>query len=497
MASSQTVVPEPMIESIPAKIFQGHENVVKTVAFFPGGDQIVTGDSKGEMRIWDVEEGIQDGEVLKGHTDWVRCVAVSRDRMWIGSGGKDNKVIVWDTTTREIKHTLDGHTNWVFSVDFSHDSLFLASGSDDKTARVSNVESGECVAGPITCNGIVYRIRFSPDNSRIATAADSIQIWNARTSDLELTIKESVTSLAWTNDGTEIIAGNFGRITIYDATTGDQLRRWKAHGNNFVDCLSLSPTSTLLASSSEGDKLAFVWDIQTSQQVATYQHEDDVNCIAYSPTGKFIATASNDHNTHLWEAPHPDEYSTLVHTFPQLPAVQISGEGEGISEVDRGDFQAGLYLDWPATARPTRSTPRPNIAKNSASGPSRSLRGIFNGFWTKEPRASEDIQLHEVSEGQEGGPSERTRIGGKVRMAASRMKEFYSVGARPYLEVKQVVTPVPPEFGGRPNPAPESTNAASTSIAPGTMAHAEMSQPSHMAQDSDDTHGVGGRLCCF
>ncbi|KIJ58880.1 hypothetical protein HYDPIDRAFT_66190, partial [Hydnomerulius pinastri MD-312] len=268
------------IESIPAKIFQGHENAVTSVAFFPSGDPMVTGESDGEMRIWDVEEGIQDGEVLNGHTGFVRCVAVSRDRKWIGSGHDDKKVIVWDATTREIKHTLEVHTRQVYSIDFSHDSQLLASGSHDGTARVWNAESGECVVGPITCNDRVWCIRFSPDDSHLATGTNLIQTWNARTGDLELTIEESVASLAWTNDGTEIIA---------------------AHDRDYVHFLSLSPTSTLLASSSEGDKFAFVWDIQTGQQVATYQHEDYVNCIAYTPTGKFIATASNDHNAHLWE----------------------------------------------------------------------------------------------------------------------------------------------------------------------------------------------------
>ncbi|KIJ58418.1 hypothetical protein HYDPIDRAFT_34204, partial [Hydnomerulius pinastri MD-312] len=213
MASSQNVVPEPTIESIPVKIFQGHDNWVVSVAFFPGGDLMVTGDGSGGIRIWDVEEGTLDGEVLKGHTDWVRCMTVSMDKKWIGSGGYDYKVIVWDTTTREIKHTLDGHTYEVFSVDFSHDSLFLASGSRDETARIWDVESGECVVGPITCNGEVFCIQFPPDDSRIATGANSIQIWNARTGDLELTIEESVASLAWTNDGTEIIAGGAGQIT--------------------------------------------------------------------------------------------------------------------------------------------------------------------------------------------------------------------------------------------------------------------------------------------
>ncbi|KIJ64035.1 hypothetical protein HYDPIDRAFT_75595, partial [Hydnomerulius pinastri MD-312] len=71
------------------EIFQGHENGVTSVAFFPGSDPVVAGHHDGGMRIWDVQEGIQDGEVFKGHTSRVHCVAVSRDKRWIRSGRDD------------------------------------------------------------------------------------------------------------------------------------------------------------------------------------------------------------------------------------------------------------------------------------------------------------------------------------------------------------------------------------------------------------------------
>ncbi|KIJ57874.1 hypothetical protein HYDPIDRAFT_120239 [Hydnomerulius pinastri MD-312] len=422
MASSQTVVPNPtiLVESIPVKMFQGHEDRVICVAFFPGGDLMVTGDSHGEIRIWDVEEGTLEGEVLKGHTDWVRCVAISGDKKRIGSGGDDRKVIVWGASTREIKHTLE-HANWVWSVDFSYDSHFLASGSHDTTARISNVDSGECIVGPITCNGIVYCIRFSPDDSRIATGADSLQIWNACTGNLELTIdsESRVESLAWTNDGTEIIAGGRGRIVIYNATTGDQLRRWEAHDNGVVDSLSLNPTSTLLASSSWNDKVASLWNIQTGQQVATYQHEGIVRCIAYSPTGKFIATACEDHNAYLWEAPLPeDSESQKLDDILDLPAVQSPGEDEGIAEVRRGEFLAS-YLDLPATARPSHFNSRANATQQPAH-PSRGIKGIIKGLLTKSPSARDEIELDEIGVGGAGRTTERTRFGGRTLVAASR-----------------------------------------------------------------------------
>ncbi|KIJ61805.1 hypothetical protein HYDPIDRAFT_30883 [Hydnomerulius pinastri MD-312] len=492
MATSQTVVPAPTIESVPVKVFRG-DAWVKSVAFFPGGDLMVTGDRAGEMRIWHVEEGTLDREVLKGHTDWVRCVVVSRDNRWIGSGGDDKKVIVWDTTTRELKHTLE-HANWVMSVDFSHDSQFLASGSHN-SAHIWDVESGECVVGPITCSGIVNCIRFSPDDSRLATGARSIQIWNARTGDLELTIEGSAESLAWTNDGAKIIAGGTGHITIYDVMTGDQPRRWEAHGNYLVESLSLSPTNVLLASASSSDELALVWNVQTGQQVATYQHEGGVRCIAYSPTGKFIATAWKDDNAYVWEAPHPDDSeSEKIDDGLDLPAVPR--EDDGTAEVGRGEFLAS-YLDLPTAARPSHINSRANAPQQPAHS-SRGIKGIIKGLLTKSPSALDEIELDEIGVGGAGRTTERTRFRRRTLVAASRDLIRFAYAPRSNQPpIKQVFVPIPEHYlqahTATPAVPPQDTeNVASSSTAPGTISHAQAAQ----AEDTTSIHGTSS-WCCF
>ncbi|KIJ58414.1 hypothetical protein HYDPIDRAFT_119541 [Hydnomerulius pinastri MD-312] len=266
------------------------------------------------------------------------------------------------------------------------------------------------------CNGIVYCIRFSPDDSRFATAAGySTQIWNARTGVLELTIKESVKSLAWTKDGTEVIAGGRSRTTIYSATTGDQLHSWEAHNNCYLSAFSLSPTSTLLATSSQDNHLAAIWDIQTGQQVATYQHPRNLQCIAYSSTGKSIATACHDRNAYLWEA--PDE-SQKLEDILDLPAVQSPGEDEVVTEAGRGEFIASC-LDLPATARPSHFSSRVNAPQQPAH-PSRGIKGIIKGLLTKSPPARDDIELDQIGEGRAGRSAARTWFGGRTLVAASR-----------------------------------------------------------------------------
>ena len=42
---------------------------------------------------------------------------------------------MWDLSTGECKSTLKGHTDWVKSVAISPDGKSIVSGSDDKTIR--------------------------------------------------------------------------------------------------------------------------------------------------------------------------------------------------------------------------------------------------------------------------------------------------------------------------------------------------------------------------
>jgi WD40 repeat protein len=148
---------------------------------------------------------------------------------------------------------------------------------------------------------------------------NSVQIWNAETGDGIVSIRNSsVLSLAWTADGTHVIGGRKGKVTIWNSVDGGQLRTWKAH-NGWIE-LSLSPTSTHLATSdsSWNGKSAFVFDTSTGKQITTLKHDGNVNGIAFSPSGWLIATGCDDNKIYLWEAPASEGPQTKVSLVPRI-----------------------------------------------------------------------------------------------------------------------------------------------------------------------------------
>jgi WD40 repeat protein len=288
---------------VPVQIFKGHENWVNCVCFYPDEIKLVSGSSDGTLRVWDRKTGAV--QVLRGHTGAVWDVDVSRDGKMVVSGSLDKTIRVWDGESGKTMQVFKGHQYWVNSVKFSRDSSRVMSGSYDQTVRVWSVETGELAFKPIECHGFVRCVRCSPSGDRIASGGRSIQIWNAETGVGILSIpNSSAFSVVWTADGTHIIGGGGGDVTIWNSHNGEQLRGWKAHNNpTYVTTLSLSPTGTHLATSNWTEKRAFIFDISTGERVAALKHGQTSNGSAYSPSGKFIATGCDDKKVYVWEAP--------------------------------------------------------------------------------------------------------------------------------------------------------------------------------------------------
>ena len=116
--------------------FEGHENIVCTVAFSPDGKLLASGSGDNTIKIWNVDKR-ECIHTFEGHKGSVCSVAFSPDGKRVVSGSKTIKL--WDVDTRECIHTFKGHKSSVYTVAFSPDGKLLASGSGDNTIKLWNV----------------------------------------------------------------------------------------------------------------------------------------------------------------------------------------------------------------------------------------------------------------------------------------------------------------------------------------------------------------------
>jgi WD40 repeat protein len=121
--------------------------------------------------VWNLETG-QELLTLKGHSSWVRAVALSPDGTKVISASADKTIKVWNLDTQEELLTLKGHSGAVEAVALNPDGTKVISGSRDSTLKVWNLDAGEVIAS-FTGDGALTRCAFAPDGVTIV-AGDAL-----------------------------------------------------------------------------------------------------------------------------------------------------------------------------------------------------------------------------------------------------------------------------------------------------------------------------------
>jgi eukaryotic-like serine/threonine-protein kinase len=326
------------------RVFEGHEKMVKRVAFSPGGTRLASGDGDlakhdpGMLKIWDIATG-RALLTLSGHTEPIWGVAYSPDGQRLVSASQDNTVKVWDLASGREALTLRGHTDTVRGVAFSPDGRKLASASADATIRIWDAAPWQHEASAdelLTLHGHpspVFAVTYSPDGKRLVSLdSNNVKVWDAATG-RELhshLLKESgVYALAYRPDGRQLITGNgAGFLYFLDGQTGKPASRFNRQGGGPMKGVAFSTDGERLITAN-WDRQAKIWDVRTRREIHTLKgHTEEVVGVAFSPDGALAATASFDRTVKIWDSRTARELQVLRGHASRVQSVVFRPDGK-------------------------------------------------------------------------------------------------------------------------------------------------------------------------
>jgi len=225
--------------------------------------------------------------VFDKHKDDVVCAELSPDKKFVISGGKDNKVYVWNFKAKII-NTLEHH-NSINTATFSPDMLYYLTASDDSTAVLWD-STGQKITTYFLSNKVNTAV-FSNKSNKILTSCNdsSATLYDLKGNILQKFIGHNgiVSSASFSPDNKYIITTSSDKTACLWNLDGEIIVTYKGYKNK-VNSATFSPDGKYIVTSSD-DGTARLWDLQ-GKEIMVFNHEGKTLSASYSPNGKYILT---------------------------------------------------------------------------------------------------------------------------------------------------------------------------------------------------------------
>mmetsp|Transcript_23505 Transcript_23505/g.32971 ORF Transcript_23505/g.32971 Transcript_23505/m.32971 type:complete len:548 (+) Transcript_23505:124-1767(+) len=300
----------------------GHTEAILHVSYSPDGRHLASGGGDTTVRFWDVNTSLPK-HTCYGHKNHVLCTAWSPDGSRFASSDKNGVMILWDPTTGKPmggRSTLRAHKQWITSISWEpmHANAScerLVTSSKDGTCKVWNVRTQQCIATLAGHTDSVECVKWGGEGLIYTASRDrTIRVWTAEKNDvgkLVRTLKghaHRINTLALSSDDI-CRTGPFDHTCTKFKSKEDA---YQAAVEKYQKFKSGTEPERLVSGSD--DFTLFLWHPKESKHPIKRLtgHQQAVNHIAFSPDGRYFASASFDKKVKIWNGKSGDFIATLT-----------------------------------------------------------------------------------------------------------------------------------------------------------------------------------------
>jgi WD40 repeat protein len=338
--------------------------------------------------LWDVESWQQTP--FPAEAGFIGGLAWSPDSKMLAAAYRDKVIRLWEVPSAKLLHKLEGYEGEWPTLALSPDGKTLVAAGYEKKIPVWDVHSGKLLKTlEIDKGGKTRSIAFSPDGKILAVGTTfwslvhlfEVETWKGL-GVLEPGMLLETRSLSWTPDGATLAASCGNHVSIFNVSTGKEMRRiethpgmiyfaWSSEGKkiaaplaengswwkgvriwdadsgellhrieSFSGGLSWSPRGNSLAVL--GDKQVHILDSVSGQRLRSWNTSFPLGSVAWSSDGRRIATAG-EKTVQIWAAASGRLIHTLQGHTDKVRAIAWSPDSKTIASASGGDKTVRLW----------------------------------------------------------------------------------------------------------------------------------------------------------
>lgn len=292
---------------------------------------------------------------LRGHTGTIHALAFASDGRTLFTAGKDQTIRVWNVAEESEVSRLEGHAGSVLSLAVHRNGKVLASGGSDRSLKIWRLPDGRLIDAFPKQMAAVTGVGWLPDRpgSLVMLCGERLQperggelrLWDlaegSKPKNLRLD-SNGFWSLAVAAHAPCIAFGGGARNVAAWNLTQQEPATFRIPSPSLA--VAISPDGNLLACTV--DRTVKLMDIARRREITTIEgHKGLVRALAFSPTGRILATGSQDQTVKFWSIENGMVQASPVYQWPIGGVHALAFSPDGMLAAAAGESGAAWIWD--------------------------------------------------------------------------------------------------------------------------------------------------------